>query len=171
MNISIRKAGVEDAGLIASISRETFYDTFAADNTAEDMHLFMEQQFQVNKLEAEVFNPENMFFLAYEADTPVGYFKLKISHHPDLNINGNAIELSRFYARKNSIGKGVGKAMMQHAISTAKAFNKTILWLGVWEHNTRAIKFYESFGFRKFSTQQFTLGNDLQQDWVMALNL
>lgn len=167
MNITIRKADEKDAGLIAAISRETFFDTFAADNSAADMEMFMEEQFSISKLEAEVYDEENKFFLAYDGELPVGYFKLKHDSHADLPPSLPAIELSRFYARKNSIGKGVGKAMMQFALKMAAAMNGKIVWLGVFEKNTRAIKFYESFGFRKFSTQKFILGNDIQNDWVM----
>lgn len=167
MNIIIRKADEKDAGLIAAISRETFYDTFAADNSAADMELFMEKQFSIPKLEAEVFDEENKFFLAYDGDTPVGYFKLKHAPHLDLPESPYTVELSRFYARKNSIGKGVGKTMMQFALNAAREMNGKVVWLGVWEHNTRAIKFYESFRFQKFSTQCFILGNDVQHDWLM----
>ena len=41
------------------------------------------------------------------------------------------------------------------------------MWLGVWEKNLKGIRFYERFGFKKFSEHLFVLGNDIQTDWLM----
>lgn len=39
--------------------------------------------------------------------------------------------------------------------------------LGVWEHNHRALRFYEKNGFIAFGTHIFQLGNDQQTDILM----
>lgn len=165
--IKIRQANETDAALIASLSRETFYDTFAEHNTPEDMELFMEQQFSTPELMNEVVDSSNLFFLAFHEDEPAGYIKLKPSGHTDLIDTGKAIEISRVYARKSMIGKGVGKAMMMYAVQYASINHYKTIWLGVWEHNKRAIDFYRSFGFQKFSEHDFILGKDVQRDWLM----
>ncbi|TDO28083.1 GNAT family N-acetyltransferase [Sediminibacterium goheungense] len=165
--LQIRRATEEDAALIAAISRETFYDSFAAQNTAEDMTLFMERQFDTELLIQEVADEAHIFFLTFYGDTPAGYAKLKPGTHPELTDTAAALEICRFYARKPFIGKGIGKAMMQHAIQYAEANAYHTIWLGVWEHNQRAIDFYRLFGFQKFSEHDFVLGNDVQRDWLM----
>lgn len=38
--VTIQKIGVEQVQDLVEISRETYYDTFIADNTEEDMQLF-----------------------------------------------------------------------------------------------------------------------------------
>jgi ribosomal protein S18 acetylase RimI-like enzyme len=43
-----------------------------------------------------------------------------------------------------------------------------VAWLGVWEHNPRAITFYGKLGFVACGEQVFPLGNDPQRDIVMA---
>ena len=167
--IVIRIATEDDAALIAEISRETFYDSFAEQNTQEDMAIFMEKQFSTTLLVQELFDPANKFFLAYYEEELAGYMKLKPgSYHDDLNAMGKAIEISRFYARKHTIGKGIGKAMMQYALKYAKDADNKAIWLGVWEHNKRAIDFYKAFGFQKFSEHNFLLGKDVQRDWLMV---
>ncbi len=165
--IKIRQANETDAALIASLSRETFYDTFAAYNTPEDMELFMEQQFSTSTLMKEVIDPSNLFFLAFHEEEPAGYIKLKPSGHTDLTDTGKAIEICRLYARKNMIGKGIGKAMMMYTVQYAATTHYKTIWLGVWEQNKRAIDFYHSFGFQKFSEHDFILGKDVQRDWLM----
>ncbi len=169
--LQIQTATADDASLIASISRETFYDSFAEQNTVADMQLFLDTQFTTEKLIAEVLDTSNIFFMAYVDDQPAGYCKMRQGSHKQLHPSTDAIEICRFYARKNVIGKGVGKAMMQYALSYAKSKNKKRVWLGVWEKNQRAIDFYRSFGFSKFGEHDFLLGTDLQRDWLMMKDL
>jgi ribosomal protein S18 acetylase RimI-like enzyme len=166
--IEIRIASIQDAELIADLSRDTFYETFAEHNTKADMDKFMSEQFSKEQLMAEVGVSGNNFLLAYLGEEPAGYVFLKEGSHTDLSTP-NAIEISRLYARSSFIGKGIGKALMQAAIEQARTQNKQIIWLGVWEHNQRAIQFYLSFGFEKFSEHDFVLGNDVQRDWLMQL--
>ena len=168
--IQIITATAEHADLIADISRETFYESFAAQNTQADMDKFMNEQFTKEKLMAEVGAAGNHFLLAYHNSNLAGYVKLKEGSEAGLN-SANAIETSRIYARKDFIGKGIGKALMEASLARAKAMRKEWIWLGVWEQNHRAIQFYTSFGFEKFSEHDFLLGTDLQRDWLMRLRL
>lgn len=168
--ITIRAASASDASLIADISRETFYDTFAEFNSEEDMSKFMSRQFSHEMLMAEAGVENHVFLLAYEGEIPAGYVFLKDEMHPHIP-NENSMEISRLYVRKPFIGKGVGKKLMQAAVAHAIQQHKIFIWLGVWEHNRRAIGFYQSFGFEKFSEQDFLLGDDLQSDWVMRLKI
>lgn len=164
--IQIKSIEPADAELIADISRETFYDTFAVHNTRADMDKFLVEQFSKEQLMKEVSEPGNLFFMAYADEAPAGYLFIKDrSHH--LLVSSAAIEISRLYIRKPFIGKGVGKLLMQHAIGHAGQLQKNTVWLGVWEHNQPAIRFYTSFGYRKFGEQDFILGDDVQRDWLM----
>jgi len=165
--IIIKEATVEDAALIADLSRRTFYDTFAPFNTVEDMDKFMNEQFTRENLMDEVGAPGNIFLLAYSNGEVAGYVRLK--ELPDITMPANvpAIEIARIYALKTSIGKGVGSALMQHVIDLARQKNKQIIWLGVWEKNHRAIDFYKKWGFERFGEHDFVLGTDVQTDWLM----
>jgi ribosomal protein S18 acetylase RimI-like enzyme len=164
--ISIRQATTADADLIADISRQTFYESFAAQNTKEDMEKFLTENFNKELLVAQVGIPGHIFLLAYTDDKPTGYVFLKDTTAEALEEE-NAIEISRIYARSSFIGKGIGKALMEASVAHAKFLKKDSIWLGVWEHNLRAIQFYISFGFTKFSEHDFVLGNDVQRDWLM----
>lgn len=156
--------------MIAALSRETFCESFSQFNTKSDIDKFLSVQFSVEKLIAQVTEKGNIFLLAYMNDTLAGYVFLKEGTHQNLN-SVNAIEISRFYARTQFIGKGIGKALMNAAIVLSKDMGKQILWLGTWKYNQRAVRFYASFGFEKFGEQDFLLGDDIQRDWVMKLDL
>lgn len=169
MEIILREAVKADAELIADISRQTFYETFAADNKKEDMDKFFNEQFTRGKLMMEVGRPGLTFYLAYVGNEVAGYLKLREPFPNSKTLP--SVEIARIYALKKFIGHGVGKALMQKSIEFARQKNKKRIWLGVWEKNDRAIKFYQQWGFEKFSEHNFLLGNDLQTDWLMVKNL
>jgi diamine N-acetyltransferase len=168
--IKIVQAGKQEAELIAIISRETFYDTYAAENTAANMAKFMTQQFGKSMLMAEVGVDGNHFFLAYLEGEVAGYLKLKESTHPQI-IGAQAIEISRIYVCKPFIGKSVGKALLAAAIEFAKANDKNCIWLIAWKENKRALAFYQKQGFEIFAESTFVLGDDLQSDWVLKRSI
>ena len=78
------------------------------------------------------------------------------------------VELARFYVDRTQHGRGVAQALMNAVMDAARELGGASLWLGVWEHNPRAIRFYEKCGFRDIGSQPFLLGNDLQTDRVMT---
>lgn len=169
--VTIRLATEADAELIADLSRQTFYESFAEHNTKEDMDKFMNQQFTKEKLINEVNQPWQLFFLAYINNEPVGYVKLRDGTVPvQLDIR-SSLEIARIYAVRSKIGKGIGKKLMQTCHEIAKQKGKKTLWLGVWKQNQRAIDFYTAWGFEIFGEQEFILGNDVQTDWLMKKNL
>ncbi|HEY0065991.1 MAG TPA: GNAT family N-acetyltransferase [Flavisolibacter sp.] len=167
MGFSIREATIDDAVLIADISRQTFYDSFAADNTKENMDKFLREQFTRGKLMLEVGTRDTTFLLAYHNSEIAGYLKLRDGRKPAALSGMNVLEIARLYALSTMIGKGVGRLLMQKSIGTAQERNKEAVWLGVWEKNHRAIDFYTRWGFEKFGEQDFLLGDDVQNDWLM----
>jgi diamine N-acetyltransferase len=165
--VTIRVATTADASLIADLSRQTFNEAFAADNTAANMEKFMTQTFTREKLMAEVGAAGNIFLLAYLGDDVVGYARLRHTTSPLLFENARSLEIARIYAVQKSIGKGVGSALMQRCMDLARQQNARVIWLGVWEKNDRAIAFYSKWGFEKFGGHVFMLGDDPQMDLLM----
>ncbi len=171
MNLTIRRAAEDDAVLIADISRQTFYNTFAPLNTKADMDIFMNVQFTRGRLMLEVGQPENIFLLAYNNDEVAGYAKLRDKRLPQKIGSSNALEIARLYAMPHMIGKGVGKLLMEKSLEIALEKKKDTVWLGVWKQNEKAINFYKAWGFTIFDECDFVLGNDLQKDWLMKKSL
>lgn len=164
--IEVRLALAEDAALIAAISRETFYDTFGVHNTKADMDLFLAEQFSEAQLMKEVLLANHIFYLASDDAGAAGYVFLKQGSDAATGAT-LPIELSRLYVRNTFLGKGVGRLLMQTAIAHAQKSGNDVIWLGVWEHNRRAIDFYTAFGYEKFGEHDFILGKDVQRDWLM----
>jgi GNAT superfamily N-acetyltransferase len=170
--VRITEAGKAEAELIADLSRRTFYDTFAPHNSPENMEQFLQTEFTREKLMEQVGAPRNTFLLAWLGDRPVGYTRLYEGADLPRGMAGTAsIEIARLYAEQDVIGKGVGKALMEACIDVARGKDKEWIWLGVWEHNLRAIAFYEKMGFEIFDRHIFLLGQDVQYDWWMRRRL
>jgi len=166
MDLRIEKVTQADAKLVTEISRKTFYDTFIEKNTAEDMQQFLDTYFIEKNIEEELSRATNHCYVAFENDDAIAYVNLRENKHALLESE-SALEIGRIYVHQHKIGTGAGKLLMQHSLDVAAKLNKEIIWLGVWEHNPRAISFYEKWGFKKFGEHKFILGTDVQNDWLM----
>lgn len=165
--ILIRQAKAVDARRIAVLSRQTFYDTFAEYNTKEDMDKFMAEQFGEELLMREVINGDGIFLLAEVGSDAIGYVRLREGERYPAFGENSSIEIARIYVDKAAIGTGLGRKLMEASVEIAREKGKTIVWLGVWEKNQRAIEFYRKAGFSKFGEHDFVLGNDVQTDWLL----
>jgi diamine N-acetyltransferase len=169
--IATRSARPDEAALLAELGASTFAETFEAANTPENFSAYMRTAFGEPIQRAELLDPETTVFFAERAGDVVGYVMLREGRTPSIVPAADALEIARLYARRRAVGTGVGAALMQRALAEAAGRGKDAVWLGVWERNERAIRFYESWGFHRCGTQPFVLGTDLQTDLVMVRRL
>ncbi len=167
--ITIRKIEPEKAEQFSKFSADLFAETFAEFNDPQDMKNYLAESFNLKKIQQELTNPNIYCFYATKNSIPVGCIKLIIA---DASFTGiKTAELSRLYVSKEYHNQKIGAALMQFAIDFALENQAEKLWLGVWEHNQKAIVFYQKWGFLKTQTLPFKLGNDLQEDWLMEKQL
>ena len=170
-NLIIRLAKLRDAGLLAELGASTFSDTFAADNTPENMSDYLAAAFNPEQQGAELADSNSLFQIAETNGVAVGYAMLR-SGNALSDVTGNKpIELVRLYVSRESLGSGVGAALMEACIAEAKRRGYKTLWLGVWEHNRRALAFYRKWNFHEVGTHVFQLGNDPQTDILMQRSI
>jgi len=166
-NITIRKVSLADLDVLLAISKQTFFDAFEAQNNPEDFKLYTDAAFTRDKLSQELSDPNSEFYFAVDHDIIVGYIKLNFNDAQAEFQEPDAMEVSRIYVSAAYQGKQIGKILLDHAVAIAHRQKLKYLWLGVWESNVNAIRFYERNGFAKFSTHYFMLGNDRQTDIIM----
>jgi GNAT superfamily N-acetyltransferase len=157
-----------DNVLLAQVGAETFYDSFAAENTPENMATYLAQSFSPEKQGRELADPACRFLVVETDGQTAGYARLKFGQAPESVVSREPMEIVRFYARKLWIGTGVGMRLMQACIREAEQASCDVIWLDVWEHNARAIAFYRKWGFVEVGTQAFQLGDEAQRDLLMA---
>lgn len=166
--MNIRYATPQDKTLLAEIGAETFYDSFAADNTPENMAAYLAASFGPHIQGRELADAGCRFLIAEIEGEVVGYAQLKFKPAPEAVVGRKPVEIARFYARKGWIGRGVGPELMRSCLQEAGAAGCDVVWLDVWERNPRAIAFYKKWGFEEVGRQSFQLGDDLQQDLLLA---
>lgn len=166
--IAIRIAAAQDAELLAEIGARTFRRTFARDNKPEDMAAYLAAAFGPALQAAELADPGTTFLIAEVGRETVGYARLVRAPGPECIPAGRPIEIRRIYAVEAWLGRGVGAALMRACLAEAERQLSDVIWLDVWERNTRAIAFYRRWGFAEVGTQAFVLGSDVQHDLLMA---
>ena len=158
---------VSDVSILRGIARDTFIETFSEANKAEDMERYLTENFSEEQLARELSNPDSFFYVAEVNGHVVGYLKLNTAHAQTEPQAADALEIERIYVLSSYHGHGVGQALYHHAMSVAEDRKASYVWLGVWEHNHRALRFYEKNGFIAFGTHIFQLGNDQETDILM----
>lgn len=168
---TIRKATISDLEIIQKISIQTFVETFAEVNTVENMANYIEENFSLEQIASEINNPNSQFYLATLSSEVVGYLKINFGDAQTEIHSQQAMEIHRVYVLKEFHGKKAGQLLLDEAIKIAAKSEVNTLWLGVWEENHRALQFYSKNGFVEFDKHIFTLGDDIQTDLLMQLEI
>jgi ribosomal protein S18 acetylase RimI-like enzyme len=170
MPLTVRAANPDDAAVLSQLGGKTFYDTFRPYNSEEDMQAYIAKAYNEPLLVENLRNPKIHYALAYENNMAVGYIKLLLNATHE-KLSGKCIELEKIYVLDSALGGGAGKILMDYAIHFSTGHNYEILFLGVWEENKRAVRFYEKTGFTVFAHRSFKLGSRLCDDYIMKLDL
>jgi len=170
-NIIVRNAKDRNLSVLQSIAKSTFIATYRAFNTPENMRLYLEKHFSEKAIISQLNNPEVQFYLIEQDETTIGYIKLNKGNSQTESDYPNTLEIERIYVLSEFHGNGFGKLLLEKAIEVAKQDQLANVWLGVWDQNPKAIAFYERNGFSTFGVHEFLLGDDLQRDYMMKLDL
>ncbi len=169
-HLHIRRATLADAAPLSALAEQTFRDTFADANAPDDMEAYAGAAFSRERVRAELADGANTFLLAFSggAERPTGYAKLRTGTTDPSVLGPAPVELQRLYVDRSALGHGIGAALMRASLTAARQGGHRTLWLGVWEHNARAIAFYERWAFVTVGDHVFRLGADDQRDLIMA---
>lgn len=170
-NFLVKECSLEDIEKIKYISEKTFYETFSNENTKEDMENYSKENFSYEQLESEIKNNGSRFYIIENNEEVVSYMKLNFDKAQTETGHDNTLEVQRIYVLQEYKSKHIGKRLIQKSVEIGRDNNLNYIWLGVWENNINAIKFYEKQGFEKFDTHIFKLGEDEQTDNLMKFIL
>ena len=169
--IQITRADINDLHVVQQLASTTFYESFAAMNTAADMNKYLAENFTTEKISTELNDPFSEWYIAQIDQTPVGYLKINFGSAQTEMKDMNALEIERIYVLKAFHGNKIGQQLFDKAVDIAKTRNASYLWLGVWEHNQSALAFYTKNGLVPFDKHLFMLGDDRQTDILMKRQL
>jgi ribosomal protein S18 acetylase RimI-like enzyme len=119
----------------------------------------------------ELADPDTEILIASHEGALVAYAQIHRGAAPAAVAGDAPIELMRFYVLAAWHGRGLAQALMARVVERSMELGAQTLWLGVWEHNARAISFYTKYGFVEAGEQPFLLGTDLQRDLILTVPL
>ena len=169
--MKIKKINIDDLETLRNLSIQTFKETFEEVNTEEDMQKYLDENLSIEKLKTELENVNSEFYFAENNGEILGYLKLNFKDAQTEKLEENHFEIERIYVLKVFLGQKIGQILFDKAIEIGREKNLEYVWLGVWEENHRAIRFYEKNGFEIFGKHDFVLGEDLQTDLLMKLKI
>lgn len=165
--IDIKRVSINEIDKLQEIARLTFSETFSSDNTASDMKKYLDTEFSIEKLKAEVTDKNSEYYFAVFDNEVIGYLKVNFGQSQTEIKDENVLEIQRIYVLNKFHGKKVGQQLYDKAMEIARQQRTDFVWLGVWKKNPRAIRFYEKNGFKAFDQHSFKLGDDEQTDIMM----
>lgn len=169
--IEVREAKFSDISAMREVAIQSYVDTFTDFNTPENMSAFLAAAYSQHTLEQEFYEQGSVLYLACEGKRIAGFLRLRKSPEAEDKLGTNTIELQRLYIHKDFQNQKVGKMLMQRSIEYAVEKKFEWIWLGVWERNFNAQRFYIRWGFEKFGEHIFQMGDDPQIDWLLKKRL
>jgi GNAT superfamily N-acetyltransferase len=166
--LRIRRATIADARLITALGTDTFVASFGAQNTPENLAKHLSKSYGAEIQQRELADPRFTYLIPEMGGRTAGYACVREGPPPPCVTGEAPVEVLRFYVVQDFHGTGVAQALMDACADDARARGGRTLWLGVWEQNPRAIRFYKKWGFEDVGGQTFMLGDDPQQDRVLA---
>ncbi|RDY70032.1 GNAT family N-acetyltransferase [Halobacillus trueperi] len=171
MNINMTRCTLEDAETLQEIGSKTFKETFEDQNSNKNMKAYLEEAFNIKKVEKELSNPSSQFFFVTFHDEIAGYLKVNTGDAQSEEMDDDSLEIERIYILNKFQKNGLGKYLFNKAIEMAMEQNKNKIWLGVWEKNENAISFYKRLGFVQTGAHSFFMGDEEQTDLIMVKRL
>lgn len=171
MDTTIRLVDVWEAGVLLEIAKRTFEESFAHLNNPTDFDQYVRDKFSLSQIQKELADPESQFFFLEKDARVRGYLKVNWGKAQSEDKLPEALEIERIYLLKADKGQGLGKLLLEKAQQIAYEKQVSSIWLGVWEHNASALRFYERAGFVVFDQHDFWLGRDRQTDLMLKKDL
>lgn len=153
------------------IGRKTFKESFSASNSKKNIKEYLKAAFSEKKIASELSNPHSQFYFARSKGKVIGYLKINVAEAQTELKEEPGLEIERIYVLATFHGLGVGQALFNKALQIAKEKKAPYIWLGVWEENPKALRFYQRNGFSAFGKHSFQLGDEEQTDILMKLPL
>lgn len=171
MSVTIRPATAEDINILAALGTTTCYEAYFELDPSSDLADYCARIYSPQNVRSEFDDPNSTYFIVEINDRAVGFAKLRENNRIDCLGDANAIELQRIYVLEKMKGQSVGKALMDRCLMSAREKGYDILWLGVWERNMAAQRFYERIGMKNVGTTGFNDGKNDFVNFVYAINV
>lgn len=160
MNLKIRQATISDVNIISALGTTTCYEAYFELDPSQDLAEYCVNFFGLQQIAAELKDANSTFLLTELDGKAIGYAKLREGKKIECLKDKNAIEVQRIYLLEKMKGRNFGRALMEKCFEIGKEKGYETLWLGVWDKNIHAQKFYENIGMENIGTTDFSDGKN-----------
>lgn len=169
--ITINAAIINDAASLSELCRETFIESFGHCYSEENLNAYLDSAYTEALQKQEIEDPKVTLLLAYCNDELAGFVKFGRNKLPVTPDSNDIVEIHRMYVLKKFQGNKIGELLMLDALEAANKQGIREVYLGVWQENPRAQKFYGRFGFEEFACYHFNVGEQTDRENIMRLIL
>lgn len=169
LEVNIRRAGREFANVISVLATTTFYEAYFEQDTPVDIANYITESFSPETIDAELADENIEYHLAFVDEHAVGYIKLIRGTEAEGIETETSLELKRIYVVERFWRARIGEKLLTFARTRATEQGFEYLWLGVWQENARAQRFYQKFGWKKVGTITFPYGDSVGINDVLRI--
>lgn len=169
--IEIKEAGADDAQLISVLATATFYEAYFEQDESRNLANYIREAFDLEVIRTDLTDPDATFYIVYLDTKACGFAKLVKNSTADGVTTRNTIELKRIYILERVLGKGVGSILLNHCLDESRRQGFETLWLGVWDENLKAQRFYDRHGFKQVGSVSMPYGAVVGTNFVMEKKL
>jgi ribosomal protein S18 acetylase RimI-like enzyme len=188
----VRRATASEAAQVSRLIGSTWAKFFAYSVSESDLETYLSTLLSEASIRAEIEDPSKYFLVAerrarlgpgwisnsdsgategQEGPMIVGVAQINLTTKKQGLITSNPVELNRLYIDPKEQGGGLAAILLDSAVHIAKEMRYDGLWLGVWENNARAKRFYEKMRFEERGEHYFWVGESKRRDLVMEKRL
>jgi ribosomal protein S18 acetylase RimI-like enzyme len=166
--LNIRRATLSDLQLICVLAITTHYEAYFELDPSHDLADYCVRFFDLETVKSELANPNLTYLIAEYKGNAVGFAELREGKKVKCMEGKNAIEVQRIYVIEPMKGKGIGKALIEKCCEIGREKGYASIWLGVWDKNVEAQKFYRKIGMENVGLTDFSDGKNEFLNFVFA---
>jgi len=164
LNIEIISCNHHHLSRIKALAEVVWKPTFSAILPGDRLDYLFDYMYHEDRLMQQLKDEHHHFYLFNDAERDIGYAQLV--------VNKAEVKLEKIYLLQDVQGKGYGLYLLNFLIGVAKQLGCERMQLQVNRGNTKAINFYQRFGFKIDRSEDFDVGGGhIMDDYVMSLDL
>ncbi|MFL6958735.1 GNAT family N-acetyltransferase [Nocardiopsis yanglingensis] len=167
MSLQIRRATLADVDALSAIAITTYNETWGDSYPAQELHDFLQAHYSREPQRIELSDPRSAIWLLMDGDTVVGYLAAGANTLPHTDAREGDIELKRFYILAAHQNGGHGARLMDAFMAWLDQPQRRTLWVGVWEENFGAQRFYARYGCSKVGEYDFIVGDTHDREFIL----
>jgi diamine N-acetyltransferase len=171
MNLTIRHATISDVQILSALGIVTCYEAYFELDPSQDLAEYCVNFYSLQQLTIEIEDTNSTHLIAELNNKAIGYAKLREGKQVECLQDKNAIEVQRIYLLEKMKGRNFGKILMEKCCEIGREKGYETIWLGVWDKNIAAQKFYEKIGMKNVGITDFTDGKNEFVNFVFAKKL